>query len=91
MSSTDAMIHAAHDLIHPLHNPAPASPIVTIRNAHRGALIYLANIFGKAAPSAVPQRVPINEAYPEKLQQVNSSKNDKNPTKQKFSIYTKKK
>ena len=47
MSSTDAMIHAAHDLIHPLQNPAPVSPIVTIRNAHKGALIYLADILGK--------------------------------------------
>ena len=58
MSSTDAMIHAAHDLTHPLHNPAPASPIVTIRNAHRGALIYLANIFGKETPLVVSLRVP---------------------------------
>ena len=47
MSSTDVMIHAAHDLIHPLQNPAPVSPIVTIINAHKGALIYLADIIGK--------------------------------------------
>ena len=59
MSSIDAMIHAAYDLIHPLQNPAPVSPIVTIINAHKGALIYLAYIFRKESPLVVPLRVPV--------------------------------
>ena len=80
MSSTDATIHAVQDLIIALQNPSPSRPLVTVINVHKEALIYLANIFGKAAPSAVPQRVPINEAYPEKLQQVNQEENKiKNP------------
>ena len=82
MSSTDATIHAVQDLIIALQNASPSRPLVTVINVHKEALIYLANIFGKAAPSAVPQRVPINEAYPEKLQQVNQEENKIRKSKQ---------
>ena len=32
MSSTDAIIHAAEDLIHALKNSVPATPLVTLEN-----------------------------------------------------------
>ena len=35
MSSTDATIYAAHDLILGLQNPAPASPLFTLGNTHK--------------------------------------------------------
>ena len=50
MSSTDATIHSVKDLIIALQNTAPAIPLVTVINLHKEALIYLSNIFGKAAP-----------------------------------------
>ena len=50
LSSTDATIHAAHDLIHALNNPAPASPLVKLGNAHKIALRYIAEIFSKVTP-----------------------------------------
>ena len=59
MSSTDATIHAAQDLIHALQNTEPASPLVTPGNAHKEALISLEETFVKAPPPAVPLRAPI--------------------------------
>ena len=74
MSSTDDTIHAAQDLVQALQNPAPARPLVKLGNEHKEALIYLSDIFGKAISPAVPPRVLIEEAYPEKLQNVNKNK-----------------
>ena len=37
ISSTDATIHAAQDLIHGLKNPAPFSPLATLGNSHNEA------------------------------------------------------
>ena len=65
------MTHSAQDLISALYNPEPASPIVKLGNAHKEALISLAEIFRKATPAAVPLRVPARGAYQEKLQQIN--------------------
>ena len=76
ISSTNATIHAAQDLIHALQTPEPASPLVTLENAHKEALIYLADIFGKSTSPAVPPRVPVNQAYPDKLKQVIKEKTE---------------
>ena len=59
MSSTDAIIHAAQDLIHALKNPAPASPLVTLGNLRKESLRSLADIFVKVTSPAEPPRVPI--------------------------------
>ena len=75
MSSTDATIHAAQDLIHALQNLAPARPLVTLVNVHKEALGFLSDIFGKATSPSVPPRVPIKEAYPEKLRHMNQEEN----------------
>ena len=61
LSSTDAEIYAAQDLIHALQNPAPTRPLVTLGYVHKKALISLAKIFGKTTSLDVPQRVPIKE------------------------------
>ena len=71
MSSTDAIIHAAQDLIHALQNLAPANPIVTLGNSFKETLRHPADIFSKATYPAVPLSVPVKGAYQEKLQQVN--------------------
>ena len=42
MSSTDATIHYAQDLIYALQNLAPEIPIVKLVNAHKEAFRYLA-------------------------------------------------
>ena len=47
MSSTDAPIHDAHNLIHALQNTAPARPLVKLGNAQKEALRYQSGIFGK--------------------------------------------
>ena len=67
----DDTIHAAKYLIHKHQNIEPTSPILTQGNTHKEALRYLAEIFVKANSPAKPPRVTIEEAYPEKLQQVN--------------------
>ena len=71
MSSTDATIHAARDLIYGLQNPAPAIPLVKLENLQKESLIPLGEIFRTATPPAVPKMVPVKGAYQEKLQQVN--------------------
>ena len=71
MSSTDATIHVAQDLIHALQNPEPASPLVALVNSHKEALIFLADIFGTITSPAVPPRVSVRRACQEKLQKVN--------------------
>ena len=71
ISSTDVTIHSTQYLIHALQNPAPAIPLVTLVNLHKEAVISLADMIGKATPPAEPLRVPIEETYLEKLQQVN--------------------
>ena len=50
MSSTDAVIYATQDLIHALHNPAPASLLVKLVNDHTAALRTLLGIFSKPTP-----------------------------------------
>ena len=62
MSSIDAIIHAAKDWIRALKNLAPTSPLVTIWNALKESLGYLADIFIKATSPEVPLRVPFNGA-----------------------------
>ena len=69
--SVDANYHAAQDLIYALHNPAPAIPLVQLRNLHKEALKTLVEIFRKANPPAVPLRVPVREVGQKKLQEVN--------------------
>ena len=64
-------MHAAQNLMCALKNPAPARPlviIVTLGNVHKEAMISLAEIFGKVTSPEVLLRVPIKEAYTEKLQ-----------------------
>ena len=48
MPSTDAGIHAAQHLFHKLQNISAASPLVTIGNTHKEALITLAFLFDKS-------------------------------------------
>ena len=50
ISSTDASIYAIQDLIHALHNPAPASLILKLVNEHIAALRMLLGIFNKSTP-----------------------------------------
>ena len=69
--STNAPILSAEDIIHELRNPAPISPLVTLGNLHKEAMISLAEIFVKATSQELPLRVLIEEACPDKLQQVN--------------------
>ena len=57
MSSTDADLHTAQNLIHVLINPAPASSLVTLGYSHTENLRLLARIFNKASPKVRPQRV----------------------------------
>ena len=57
ISSTNAAIHVAQYLVHALHNPAPASPLVTLGDAHTEALRTLAEISNNAPPRAIPPRV----------------------------------
>ena len=64
MSSTDATIHAVHDLIRAIYNPAPAIPLVTLVNLHKEALISLADIFEKSTSPAVPLRITIGGGLP---------------------------
>ena len=45
MSSTDAKIYVAQDLIHTLQNTAPASQLVKLGNSHMESLISLADIW----------------------------------------------
>ena len=63
MSSTDATIHAAHDLIHSLQNSESESPPVTLENTHKESLRSLSGIFVKATSPAVPPRVPARGSY----------------------------
>ena len=65
ISSTDDNIHAAQDLIHVMKNIEPASPLITLVNAHKEALRSLPDIFGKTTSPVEPLRVPIKEVYPE--------------------------
>ena len=52
MSSTDATIHPVQDLINALQNPAPARPLFILGNAHKEALISLADIYINPPPSS---------------------------------------
>ena len=54
MSSTDATIHSAQDLIYSLHNPAPEIPLLKPGNSHKEALINLVEIFKKSTPPPPP-------------------------------------
>ena len=64
-SFTDATIHAAQDLIHAIHNPEPARPLVTLGNTHMEALGSLADIFGKETSPEVPPSFPVRGVYQE--------------------------
>ena len=75
MSSVDASYHAAQDLIYALHNPAPAIPLVKLGIGHKEALRTLTEIFRKANPSAVPQRVPVREVGQKKIKELNQEVN----------------
>ena len=44
MSSADATIHDAHDLICSINNPAPSIPIVKLGNTNKEELIPLAEM-----------------------------------------------
>ena len=50
MSSTDAAIYEIQDLIHVLHNPAPASLLAKLVNDHTAELRTLIGIFNKSTP-----------------------------------------
>ena len=69
--SKNATINSTEDLIHELKNLAPVSPLVTLVNLHKEAMISLAEIFGKETSQELPLRVLIEGACPDKLQQVN--------------------
>ena len=74
MSSTDATIHVAQNFINTMLNPAPTISLITLGNAQKELLRYLAHILVKATSPSVPMRVPIEKLYPDKLQQVNKEK-----------------
>ena len=74
-SPTDATIHAAKYLIPALQNPVPVSSLSTLVNTHKEVLKSLSEIFGKDNTPEASPRVPIEEEYLEKLQQVNQEKN----------------
>ena len=75
ISSKDATIHAAQDLIHALYNTAPTSTQLTLRNAQKESLRSLAEILGKVTYPTVALRVSVSGANKEKLQQVNQEEN----------------
>ena len=79
MSSTDAAIIAAQDLIHALQNPEPAIPILTLENSYKEAMRSIEYLFGKATPPTIPLRVPVRGAHQEKL----TGEPRKNPNKKK--------
>ena len=54
LSYTNTSIRSAKDLIRALKNPTPASLIVTLVNAYKEALSYLANIFFIYLPIKTP-------------------------------------
>ena len=60
LSSADAAMHAAKDLIHALENPQPATPFPGVGDEQVLALQQLADIFYKAlkpSKTAMPPRV----------------------------------
>ena len=63
ISSKDATIHTAQDLIHSLYNPAPVIPLVTLVNTYNEALITLARIFDKSTSPEIPTRVVYLEQH----------------------------
>ena len=75
MSSTDATIHAAQDLIHALDNSSPESQLVTLGNSQKEEFISLLEILGKATSPAVPPKVPIRGSYQEKSNSFTKKKN----------------
>ena len=78
MSSTDAAIDAAQDLIHALQNTAPAIQIATLGNHHTSALISLARILDKATHQDRPPRVT-----PQKMECQNQPIIENNPNTEK--------
>ena len=67
ISSTDATIHTAQDLIYTLHNPAIEIPLGKIGNSHKEALISLAEKFRKATPQQYLQGFPLGSILRETL------------------------
>ena len=61
MSSIDATIHAAQDLIYSIQNPAPEISPEKLGNGQKKALRTLEEIFRKATPLETPPRVPVRE------------------------------
>ena len=89
MSYTDATINAVQDLIYALQNPSHASPLVTIVNLHKEALIYPADIFGKStSPAYITKGASQGGAYQEKLQKLNQEKTQIKNTSQSKQPFT---
>ena len=57
IGSTDDVIHPAQDLIHAMQNSEPFRPLVTLGNAHKEALISIADIFEKVTSPSRPLMV----------------------------------
>ena len=59
MSSKDANVHSAKDLIYALQNPSPEIPLVKLVNGHKYSFMTLSEIFRKASALAVLPRMPV--------------------------------
>ena len=71
MSSKDATFHATQDLMYALQNPEPLSPLVKLVNGNKEEFMTLSELFRKSSGPAVLPRVPVKEAFQEKLKQAN--------------------
>ena len=71
ISSIDATICAADDLIYALQNPAPESQLFKLGNGKKGGIEYPRGNIQKIKPPEVPPRVPVREVFQDKLQEVN--------------------
>jgi hypothetical protein len=56
LSSSQAAMAAARDLVTALNNPAPASPICSLANIQREQLHQLADMFTQHAANTPPQQ-----------------------------------
>ena len=74
MSSTNAIIHAAQDLICVLKNTAPVIPLFLVEKYTQGVIEMPSRDCWKSTSLTEPPRVPVQEAYPEKIQQINQAK-----------------
>ena len=74
MSSTDATIDVAQDLIYALYSPPPEIQLVETWKFIQWGIEVISRNIRKSNPPAVTPRVTIRGAYQEKLQQVNQEK-----------------